>query len=186
MDFYSKLDSIFEATMLKGAYWISPKGEIIDVPNLHIDVVIQNPEKFGITKDIIQQIFDKHNEHMGVDEGFAREEIMLELLKKGWIRLRFLPKNYTWTVQTFKLGKREQDAIFTGFAQLVKSRIVSRSHGVKILTDKETKFGEVDDIIKYTIFEGKKPTEPSLVCHYAKIKNLPDLPLNENFLKMLP
>jgi hypothetical protein len=184
MSFDKKLDAVFEETMLRSAYWISPKGDIIDVPNLHIDVVLASPEKFGINKETIKHLYQKHNEPFG-HEGYAREEIMQELLKKGWIRLRFIPKAYTWTVQTFKLGKKQKDAIFSGFATLLKSRKVTRSHGVKILTDTSTKIGEVDDIIKFTIFETTKPKTLSVVCKWAKIEDLPNKPLNENFKKLL-
>jgi hypothetical protein len=50
-------------------------------------MVIQNPEKFGLTFDYIKQRFDEYGEKMG-QEGKAREEIIMSLLEQGFVRIR--------------------------------------------------------------------------------------------------
>lgn len=86
------------------AYWISPKNEVINVPTVHIDTVITNPETFGLTKEGIQKIYDSYGEPLG-SEGKAREEIILDLVRKGWIRIRQY-RNQGWSVNVGKLSKK--------------------------------------------------------------------------------
>jgi hypothetical protein len=80
------------------AWWISPKGEIINVPTKHISVVIDNPTSFGFDDDFIEFIYDTYNEKIG-QEGTAREQIMLSLFKNGWIRIRKYKSFYTVNVK---------------------------------------------------------------------------------------
>jgi len=47
------------------AYWISPKNEVINVPTVHIDSVISNPETFDLTKEEIKNVYDSYGEPMG-------------------------------------------------------------------------------------------------------------------------
>ena len=46
---------------LTAAYFISPKGEVIYCGNNHITKILQHPEKFGMTKDIISYIYNTYN-----------------------------------------------------------------------------------------------------------------------------
>jgi hypothetical protein len=78
------------------AFFISPKGEIIyNSGKTHIQLIIGNPEKFGLNRDFIDHIHMMYNEKVG-QEGKAREQILLSLFKQGWIRLRRY-RNF-WTV----------------------------------------------------------------------------------------
>ena len=90
----------------KKAYFISPSGKIIDCETSHISKIIENPKIFGYTKDYIEKIYDKYNEPIG-HEGKAREKIILDLLQKGWIRLRKY-KNF-WSVNINKMTKKVKD-----------------------------------------------------------------------------
>lgn len=92
------------------AYWISPKGEIVNVVNNHIDVVIKNPSKFGLTLDSIQSLYDYHHEPLG-SEGKAREEIIIDLVKRGWIRVRRYRDGYSVNVARIS-NKQSKDNIF--------------------------------------------------------------------------
>jgi hypothetical protein len=47
----------------------------------------ENLEKFGFTRVEYNLIFKKFNEPYGF-EGFAREELVIKAIQKGWIRLR--------------------------------------------------------------------------------------------------
>ena len=80
------------------AYWITPDMVFLSVGFTHIDVVIKNPKTFGITSNYIQSIYSKHNEPLG-HEGYAREEIMVSLIKKHWVRLRYYAREDKWIIQ---------------------------------------------------------------------------------------
>ncbi len=81
--------------------WISPGGEILTDSGSHIEYVISNPAKFGLTREFIERVYFKHSEPLKV-EGGAREEIIIELVTKGWIRLRRYPNQY-WSINVFRL-----------------------------------------------------------------------------------
>ena len=85
------------------AYWINPRGQIIEVELNHIDTVIKYPAKFGLTKKEIEKIHKKHKEKVG-QEGNAREAIIVDLIKSGWIRIRKY-KNH-WSITVFRLTSR--------------------------------------------------------------------------------
>jgi hypothetical protein len=69
------------------AYWISPSGTILASAGIHIEDIWNNPEKFGFSQEHITALHAKHGEQRG-QEGEAREELMLDAMKRGWIRLR--------------------------------------------------------------------------------------------------
>lgn len=87
------------------AYWIS-ETEILPVPTTHIETVIQYPEKFGYTRERIEQIYCKHNEPVGFD-GYARQEIMRDIIVNNrWIRARYSPRYDRWTFETSESFER--------------------------------------------------------------------------------
>ena len=92
--------------MLEG-YWISPSGKMIEIPGTHIEYVVRNPETFGYTRDELQSIADKHGELINA-EGKARDEVMTDILKKEWIRVRY-DKRREWVLQIWTLSKRIKD-----------------------------------------------------------------------------
>ena len=69
------------------AYWLSPTFEIFEVKQKHINFISENVEKFGLTRVDYNLTFKKYNEPFGF-EGKARNELMENAFKKGWIRLR--------------------------------------------------------------------------------------------------
>lgn len=84
------------------AFWISPEGYVMPVELSHISMVIRDPEKFGLTTQDIKAAYRKHNEPVGL-EGKAREELIVALLGRGWIRVREY-RNYL-AVQLLDLGQ---------------------------------------------------------------------------------
>lgn len=84
------------------AYWISPTGEIFSVPINHITFVINNYDLFNYSYDRILARYNEENEEL-YTEGKAREKIILELIRNGWIRLRYYPKIATWTINVYDL-----------------------------------------------------------------------------------
>lgn len=106
------------------AYWLY-RNRIIPVPMLHINVVIEHPDKFDFTEDELREIFDKHNEPYG-HEGKARVEIIQTLLAKGWIRVRYTPRNDLWTIELASLSKSTKDSIWSFFTLLTGNDIGSQ------------------------------------------------------------
>lgn len=70
------------------AYFISPDGEVIPVPERHIDLIVGNPVRFGFTPEYIKGLHDKHGESLG-SEAVARRKLIEILKRRGWIRIRF-------------------------------------------------------------------------------------------------
>lgn len=74
-------------------WWISPNGHIIPLKGTaHINDIMEEPEKFGFSRDQLVAIHDKYGERLG-SEGDARTEIMKMAMAKGWIRARYGQNN---------------------------------------------------------------------------------------------
>jgi hypothetical protein len=80
------------------AYWVTPRNRLIPVPFRHIIAVNENPALFGLTRGYVDREFRKFKEQNGV-EGYAREVILARVIRAGWIRLRYEPRDYILTVQ---------------------------------------------------------------------------------------
>lgn len=92
------------------AYWISPDYELIPVPVHHANVVIENPDKFGLTREYIEKLYEKHSEGLG-SEGYAREELTVEVIKKGWARLRYYPRQDNWILNIYQMDSKTKKQI---------------------------------------------------------------------------
>lgn len=88
-------------------YWISPSGTTYDVPFTHIDFIVKNPYLFGYTRDELQMIADRHCDRLE-DEGASRNQVMTDLLKMGWIRVRY-DRQREWVLQIWTLSKKVLD-----------------------------------------------------------------------------
>ena len=75
--------------MRYNAYFISPDGEIVPVPQRHIDLIESNPELFGLTGKYLDKIYKKHGEARG-SECCARREFLKKIKNRGWIRVRIV------------------------------------------------------------------------------------------------
>ena len=78
------------------AYWISPGGKVIGVVTSHIAAVIADPKSFNMTTNEIESVYAHHGERIGL-EGYAREQILKDLLRRRWIRIR--EHRTHWSVQ---------------------------------------------------------------------------------------
>ncbi len=105
--------------MADAAYWLSPSGDIIPVDELHITMVLKNPEKFRRTKKELQEVYDKHKEPYGL-EGKARAEIMSDIIKDGWIRVRYVPRNDFFTAQVNRLNEKTKEALYSFASQALE------------------------------------------------------------------
>lgn len=91
-------NSVFKEYIIEAdAYWINPQGLFMPVDTKHILKVIDNPNVFGLTLADIQKVYDEESEKLGV-EGRAREKIILDLIGRGFIRIRYYPRYGRWTV----------------------------------------------------------------------------------------
>jgi len=140
------------------AYWISRSGELVEVGTSHIDVVISNPTKFGYTGKKIRDIYDKYGEVLGV-EGQAREEIIVDLIKHGWIRVRKY-RNQGYSVNINKFSKKIKDVLFDWASKLISSGIKGVKETDKYIPVNIQAFGSgenksltIQDIANDVLFE---------------------------------
>ena len=99
------------------AYWISPEGQIHEVPRKHINYLCQNYIIFGFTKNEIEFIYKKHGEKIGI-EGKARTDLLLYALRADWIRIRYRPRENFWTIELWELTKFQLEYIKNWFEQI--------------------------------------------------------------------
>jgi len=94
----------------RGAFFISPEGEFINVSNTyHIQVITDNPAMFGLSLEHIRDTYSKHREKMNV-EGKARAEIIKGVIEKGWIHIRKEVKS-CWIINVWKLNETTRDKL---------------------------------------------------------------------------
>ena len=126
------------------AYWYK-NGKIIEVSTLHITDVCHNYKIFGLTKEYIQSKYDKYNELWG-SEGKAREEIMCELMEKGWIRIRQSvgKEGSKWTIQFDNYKKRKKD-LQEIVAQLLLDNDEMKDYDTLVLLQSEGDFCKIYD-----------------------------------------
>jgi len=94
--------------------WISPTGQYNIVKQSHIDDIMNNPSTFGVTAKWVHDLFAKYNEPLGL-EGKAREEIILHVLKSGWIRLRNY-RNY-WSITVHRLDLKQTRSVIKSWLE---------------------------------------------------------------------
>lgn len=121
---------LFEIAGFNAGLWISPAGQIVEVANTHIDDVINHPDKFGLTLDHIKRIYQKYGEQLH-QEGEAREEIIRDVLVRGWIRVRKYRNYWSMTLDSLKDSTKR---IVKNFVNtLIKNNIMSENDDIKIL-----------------------------------------------------
>jgi len=100
------------------AFFISPKGDLIRVSDRHIRDVVSYPEKFGLTQNYIEDVHAKYGEKIG-SEGDAREEILIKLVHKGWIRIREYYNKY-WSVQVPNMSRKVKEHLWDFAVKVVE------------------------------------------------------------------
>jgi hypothetical protein len=101
------------------AYWISPSGKLLPLDDLHIDEIIKSPETFGLTQQKIEETYEKYHETLG-KEGEAREELMRDIIKDGWIRIRYYKNAALYSIQVNTLDKDVKDYLWAWASGLLK------------------------------------------------------------------
>ena len=81
------------------AFWVK-EDTVMEVDTRHIHVIIDRPELFGLTKEIVDTIHDETGEKHGT-EGVARARLIQRATQNSWIRVRHYVnrnKDY-WSIQ---------------------------------------------------------------------------------------
>jgi hypothetical protein len=137
------------------AYWIDPYGTVIPLTeDRHIHEIILHPDKFGLTKKEIEAVYKKYKEPVGT-EGNAREKIMGDLMAKGWVRIRYITRDDSFTVQVYSLDKRQKENIYDWAGLAVKQGGAAKYTGINIMEIKPGGGiirGTLEDVLKYKIF----------------------------------
>jgi len=173
------------------AFWINPNGNIHRVAITHIKDVIRFPNKFGLSIRDIQKVFDKHDEPLG-HEGKAREEILLNLFKRNFIRIRKY-KNMGYTVNVKKLTDQAKKFLYDWATKLLGKGIEGEKDNTTtpVLFDVEnsrqnpTTLGEIQKDVLF-----KESRQYKLVeCHVSewedcKIVKLKELRTFKSFINL--
>ena len=144
------------------AYWISPRGRILPVTGqvvTHIRAVIKTPSQFGLSREAILKAYRNHQEPLGL-EGKARQEIMAGLLKKGWIRIRYVPRGQYFTIQAWTIEKPRLKHLRVWARKLTDGRIdqlKAPAYHLRIITqqDDETWAGAIFDLLNIQARRGR-------------------------------
>lgn len=157
--------------------WIAPSGELLKVDTVHIHDIIQNPSKFGTTREHIDALHAEYNEQVG-QEGRVREALIIEALQKGWVRVRAYRNHWSFTV--WDLNNKTKQNIENGVRTLVKGGVMDKYAGIKlnvVRTDDLKEF-EADDIIAGHLYESTENQVTGKLAKLAEFKDLPDLEVN--------
>jgi len=95
--------------MEAAGFWYR-RGKLFDIGSKkHIMYILESPETFGLTPEHVRQVYIDFNEKFGF-EGKAREALIKEVSKNGWIRVRHYvrPRDY-WSIQYDRYDLREKD-----------------------------------------------------------------------------
>ena len=130
------------------AHWVNPSGKVYDVKDTHIIFVSEKPSLFKTSVDKMKKLYDKYDEKFPNQEGKARIEIMTDIVKRGWIRTRFRPREGAWVAETWKWGTREKKALINwvkyetngkkvqfriNFISTSKNKIIGHSYSLDML-----------------------------------------------------
>ncbi len=101
-------------------FWILIDGRVI-APDLHIQAVVSDPEKFGESEEGIQESFQKYGQNPESNvESKAREEVLLRVIRRNHIRIR----KYTlkccqqFSIQLYRLTDERRSSI-SGWAKTI-------------------------------------------------------------------
>ena len=91
------------------AYWYK-NGKAIEVNGYHIHDIMGNAKEFGTSREEIEALYKKYNEHLG-QEGKARDEIMNKVIENGWIRVRqYITRNgNSWSINFNSFTRQKKD-----------------------------------------------------------------------------
>jgi len=156
------------------AFFITPENSLIPVPLClnHIDVICDHPELFGFTKDYVTEKFKKYNEPLR-SEKRARNELMREAYKKGFIRLRYRKDHY-WIAESENLfGNEKKRAQIAGWIKFMLEHKELNADEYMEVIELDTAFDETNppDKESFHYFFSKVNEYPSVEIKYQEEKN---------------
>jgi len=139
------------------AYWLTQKymdrsdnsGSIIKPESRHILAVVNHPEKFGETEEILETTFNLYGEQMRSNiEGKARHAVLLRVIKRGFVRIRTnrTRRSQHWSVQVNILDLSLKNIIWM-WAKQVSSEQGSDKFADVVVHE----LGRSDNMIKTTL-----------------------------------
>ncbi len=138
------------------AYWITPNYLVLPVTTSHIEMVIDYPMIFAIDAEYIQTVYDGYKEPLRC-EGGARAEIIKELVKKGYIRLRrYQKKREYWSANIREADATTLDTLREFFWAMVQGRFGYREKDLYAEVKIDTGKGSSVIILK-ELLQGFKP-----------------------------
>ena len=140
------IKGVVETVIRTLALFISPDGKVIEAGKNHINLVISHPNLFGMTKHEIEAVYQKHGERL-YTEGQAREEILKDLVNRGWMRLRRYPNKF-WSINVDRLTSRNKDFLYDWAKQMLTGEGGFKEADPYMPVKIDTKVGQ---ITKYTI-----------------------------------
>ena len=158
------------------AYWISPSGEVLPVNGNHIDEVADSLVSFGLTDEYVDETFQKYKEPKSF-EGKARQEIMEGLIRRNWIRIRYIPRQDTYSIELNKLGKKVKDHLWAWAAGLLEDSSKRRYAGIRITEfamDYYTYEFTLDELVKGVVYS-KAELEAGVEESIVLIKSVCDM-----------
>lgn len=172
-----KLVNLFENYNMGG--WVTPNGDYTDTGR-HIHDILDNPEQFGLTKEFIDDVYARHGEEKYQNgwpvEGDAREELILLVLQRGWIRFRRY-KNY-WSVNIHSFDTKTRANLKKWVRTMQKQGIMHQYDELRIGDVKTDSMQRIDaeDLLKMrsTINEGFMGTS---TAKFVSVSSQPVLPL---------
>jgi hypothetical protein len=159
----------YESIPKAPAYWINPSGHILPIfdDEKHIDQIIAKPEAFGFDIDEIKMLYDAEGEIIG-SEGKAREKIIKELLRKGWIRIRYFSRQDYFTLNVNRLNTKEKNYIYE-WAKSMEENNLTHSQ-VKIDLPNKVLVYSIKQLIQDVLFN------ENCEFHLIVVKDVFDLP----------
>lgn len=156
--------------MISKAYWIDRNGKAIKLTeSTHILQIMKNPHKFGLTKAYIESVYKKHDEPIG-GEGDAREEIIITVIKKGFIRIR-LYKQW-WSVTVNKVS-RYTKGILSKWAEVEqRNKLTGQHFPVKISSvdnDKVINVAEIKDVW-FGVYEDEIQLDKDVILEFVEFE----------------
>lgn len=124
--------------MSNTAYWISPKGDILEPTGYHIGAVITNPKKFGETTQTIKDTFEKYGEPVSkTSEGQSRNEIMERVMKRGFIRIRKhnIKRSQKWVIELYDMSNRKANYLANWAKHMIDNKLVDDTYADITITD---------------------------------------------------
>lgn len=136
-------------------FWLSPYGEAVRAAPTHIYVVDNHPEKFGLSREEIDKWYAKYGEARGT-EGKAREEILRELIRRGWVRIRYyVTRSFQgFSVNVGRDDRRTKNLVTDFFAKLLQADPGLKYSEVLYDSPLDLKKFTVREIAEFALFRG--------------------------------